>query len=320
VQRSHTPFVSIITINYNQLAITCAFLASLKKLTYSNYEVIVIDNASSDDPTQTIRNQFPNVRLYKSTINLGFTGGNNVGLKLAKGDFFFIVNNDTEVTDPNLIEALLQPFFDDESIGMVSPKIRYYDHPNVIQFAGYNKINSFTGRNSQVGDRETDRGQFDVPGYTHYANGAAMMVSREVVEKVGVFTEHFFLCYEELDWSAQTIKHGFKIYYQSIVFLLHKESMSIGKISPLKTYYNNRNRIMFMRRNTNAFQFSCFMAYLCIFTIPKNIVTFLVKRQLDHLKAFMSAIKWNLDNIFIYRKVPFYTTLEQVSLEKIQPQ
>jgi GT2 family glycosyltransferase len=313
-----SPFVSLITINFNQPQITCEFLRSLKQLTYKNYEVIVIDNASAEDPTTIITHEFPSVRFYRTKKNLGFAGGNNVGIKLAKGDFFFIVNNDTVVTDTNLIEKLIEPFYRDSSIGMVSPKIRYFYHPNVIQFAGYNKINSFTGRNSQVGDREDDKGQYNTSGYTHYANGAAMMVKKEVVEKVGVFTNHFFLMYEELDWSAQTVKRGYKIYYQAEVYLLHKESMSVGKTSPLKVYYNNRNRIMFMRRNTTAFELTCFLVYLILLTVPKNVFVFLVKRQFEHLKAFINAMVWNVKNISIYKRIPFYTTLDQVSLDTLQ--
>ncbi len=312
------PFVSIITINFNQLKITCEFLRSLKKLSYPNYEVIVIDNASDEDATQQLTSEFPSVRLYRTIKNLGFSGGNNLGMKLALGEFFFIVNNDTEVVDTNLIEKLIEPMQKDSSIGMVSPKIRYFDCPEIIQFAGYNKINSFTGRNSQVGDHEVDRGQYNMAGFTHYANGAAMMVNREVAKNVGVFTDHFFLMYEELDWSAQAIKYGYKIYYQAEVYLLHKESMSVGKTSPLKVYYNNRNRVMFMRRNTNSFELTCFLLYLIFLTIPKNIFTFSIKRQFGHLKAFSKAMIWNLQNINIYKRVPFHTMLDHVSLDTIQ--
>jgi GT2 family glycosyltransferase len=314
------PLVSIITINYNQPKITCEFLRSLKKLTYSNFEVIVIDNASEEDPTLVIKSEFPSIRFYRTTKNLGFSGGNNVGMKLALGEYFFIVNNDTEIADPNLLEKLIEPFEKDQSIGMVSPKIRYFDFPEMIQFAGYHKINSFTGRNSQVGDREIDKGQYNTSGFTNYANGAAMMVKRKVTQKVGVFTDHFFLMYEELDWSAQTIKYGYKIYYQAEVYLLHKESMSVGKTSPLKVYYNNRNRIMFMRRNTNSFELSCFLLYLVTLTIPKNVFTFLIKRQFQHLNAFVRAMIWNIKNINIYKRVPFHTMLEHVSLDTIKKQ
>jgi len=313
-----TPLVSIITINYNQYKITCDFLRSLNKLTHRNFEVIIIDNASKEDTTQQLKSEFPFIRIYRTTKNLGFSGGNNLAMKLAKGDYMFIVNNDTEIADANLLEKLLEPFGKDSTVGMVSPKIRYFDHPEVIQFAGYNKINSFTGRNSQVGDGEIDRGQYNTSGYTHYANGAAMMVKREVLEKVGIFTDHFFLMYEELDWSAQTIKFGYNIYYQADVYILHKESMSVGKKSALKVYYNNRNRIMFMRRNAGFIGCTFFLFYFVIFTIPKNVLSFLIRKEFEHLRSFLKAIYWNIKNIGIYNHVSFHTKLEDVSLETIQ--
>ena len=313
-----TPFISIITINYNQYAVTCEFLRSLKKLTYSHFEVIVIDNASKEDFSDQIKSEFPFVRSYRTNRNLGFTGGNNLGMKLAKGDYVLIINNDTEITQPDFLQLLLEPFDKDSSVGMVSPKIKYFDHPQIIQFAGYNKINSFTGRNGQVGDGETDQGQYDLPGLTNYAHGAAMMVKREVMENVGIFADQFFLCYEELDWSAQTVKKGYTIFYQAKAHLLHKESITMGKSSPMKVYYNNRNRILFMRRNTRSFDQFCFFLYFTFLTIPKNSITYLVKGQFQHLRSFVDAISWNIKNRNIYKKQPFITRLENVSLESIQ--
>jgi GT2 family glycosyltransferase len=315
---SDVPLISILTINYNNYEITRQFLRSLSKLTYRNFEVLVIDNASAEDTNEKIKAEFPFVRIFRTTKNLGFAGGNNLGMKLAKGDYVFIVNNDTEIADANLLEKLIEPFASDSTIGMVSPKIRYFDNPDVIQFAGYNKINSFTGRNSQVGDREQDHGQYNKSGYTHYANGAAMLVKREVMENVGLFTDHFFLMYEELDWSAQTIKYGYTIYYQADVYILHKESMTVGKTSPLKVYYNNRNRIMFMRRNAGRLGCTFFLIYFVLFTVPKNTLTFLLKFQFKHLSSFLKAIYWNIKNINIYKRVPFHTRLKDVSLETIQ--
>jgi GT2 family glycosyltransferase len=312
------PLISIVTINYNQFQITRDFLISLQLLKYTNYEVIVIDNASVEDHSEELQREFPQARVFRTNQNLGFTGGNNLGIKLAKGDYFLIINNDTVVVKYDFLNKLLKPFEEDASIGMVSPKIWYYDKPRVIQFAGYNKINPFTGRNSQVGDGEEDNGQYDYSGYTHYANGAAMLVKKEVAETVGVFANIFFLCYEELDWSAQATKNGFTIYYQADTYLLHKESMSIGKISPLKTYYNNRNRILFMRRNSNFKEQICFFAYYILFTIPKNSILFLFKLQFKHLNSFFKAIIWNIQHVNIFQKIPFHTRLEDISLDSIQ--
>uniref|UniRef100_UPI0031D746BA glycosyltransferase n=1 Tax=Chitinophaga sp. TaxID=1869181 RepID=UPI0031D746BA len=160
--QEQTPLVSIIALNFNQTTVTCEFLESTKKLTYRNFETILVDNGSSVDPTAQIEaGNYPNLRLILSPVNLGFTGGNNLGIEQAKGDFVFIVNNDTEVT-PDLLEHLLQPFYEDGTIGVVCPKIRFYSHPNVIQYAGFNKMNLLTGRTWAVGSKEEDKGQHDV--------------------------------------------------------------------------------------------------------------------------------------------------------------
>lgn len=311
------PLVSIILLNYNQLQVTLECLESLKKLTYKNYEVILVDNASKENPSNIVKERYPHVKLILNDVNLGFTGGNNVGMKIAKGDYFFILNNDTEIASENLLEKLIEPFTKDPAIGMVSPKIRYFHHPNIIQYAGYTKINPFTGRNKQVGEKEEDRGQHNTPGYTDYANGAAMLVKREVINKVGVFPDHFFIYYEELDWCSQTLKNGFKIYYQADVYLLHKESITMGKASAIKTYYNNKNRILFMRRNSSPGQLTCFLFYLFLFTIPKNTLSFILSGQTEHLKSFYRGLIWNVKNLNLYKHEPLNKSLITVEQPKV---
>lgn len=289
------PMVSIIILNFNTLEVTCEFIESTKKLTYPNYEIILVDNASTENPTEIISNNYPDVRLIVNKTNLGFAGGNNVGIKAAKGDFFFIVNNDTEVT-PDLLEQLLKPFDSDPKVGIVSPKIRFHSNPEVIQYAGFTEINPFTGRNRLIGLGETDRGQYDKAGPTAYTHGAAMLVKKEVVEAVGLMPDHFFLYYEELDWSAHIRREGFKIHYQPSALIYHKESMSVGKESVLKAYFQNRNRILFMRRNSTALQFFCFMLFFAIIIVPKTVLIYLYNRQFHHLKNFFWAIYWNFSH------------------------
>ena len=132
------PFVSIITLNYNQTDATCAFLESTRRLRYPRYEILVCDMGSTTDPEEKINaGQYPFTRLLKSAKNLGFAGGNNWGMRQAKGDFIFIVNNDTVVT-PGLIEKLIRPFYDDPAIAVTCPKIKYYSNPDLIQYAGFN--------------------------------------------------------------------------------------------------------------------------------------------------------------------------------------
>jgi len=290
------PLVSLITLNYNQARITAAFLESSKNLRYSNYEILVCDMASDEDP-ETVFNpaDYPHTKLLRSNKNLGFAGGNNWGMRHALGDFFFIVNNDTEMT-PDLIQLLLLPLLQNPEIGVVCPKIKYFESPGTIQYAGFKPMNPFTGRTSTVGDLETDRGQFNISGPTHGAHGCAMMVRKELVQKTGMFPEKFFLYYEEWDWSARILKAGYLIWYQSEATIYHKESMTVGRENPIKAYYHSRNRILFMRRNSDPFHLFVFILFFTFFTLPKSIFIYLKNRQLTQLKFFLKGVGYNLVN------------------------
>jgi GT2 family glycosyltransferase len=287
------PLISIIILNYNQLGVTCEFLDSTKQLTYPNYEIIMVDNASKENPTEIIKSKYPDVKLIVSDKNLGFTGGNNLGIKAANGDYYFIVNNDTEVTS-DLLERVVETFDIDKSIGVVSPKIKYYSNPDTIQYAGFSEVNPFTGRGKTYGGKKIDNGDFDTPGYTAYAHGAAMMVKKEVVEKVGMLPDLFFIYYEELDWSAHIRRAGYKIYYQPKGLIFHKESITMGKESAMKAYYHTRNRILFMRRNTKIYQFPVFVLFLSFVIVPRSILKYLFNGQFTHLKMFVKGVFWNV--------------------------
>lgn len=288
------PFVSIITLNYNQAQVTREFLESSRNLLYRNYEILVCDMASSISPASVFTaSDYPNTRLLLSDKNLGFAGGNNWGMHQAKGEFMFIVNNDTELT-PDLIQLLLEPFFQNPAIGVVCPKINYFSQPHTIQYAGFRPMNKLTGRTSTVGDLELDKGQYSVSGPTNGAHGCAMMVKKEVIEKTGMFPEKFFLYYEEWDWSARIQKAGYTIWYQSAAIIYHKESMSVGKENPLKAYYHTRNRILYMRRNSNSLQLIAFTLFFSFFTLPKAIIRYLLKGQFLQLNWFLRGVGYNL--------------------------
>jgi GT2 family glycosyltransferase len=290
------PLVSVITVNYNNTAVTCELLASLKKISYPRLEVIVVDNASAEDPTREIMGRFPAVKIIRSEENRGFAGGNNLGIQAAAGKYLFLVNNDTEFTE-GLIEGLLEVFALYPDAGVASPKFHYFFHKGTIEYAGYRAVDIFTGRNSMIGCHETDNGQYDAVSATPYAHGGAMMISREALDKVGPMPELYFLYYEEFDWCEQFRRKGYKIYYQYKSLIYHKESMTTGKNSPLKTYYITRNRILFMRRNVRLPARLVFILYFVFLTVPKNTLRFLFKREATHLRAFWRGIYWNMKNV-----------------------
>ncbi len=289
------PLVSIITINYNESSVTLDMLDSLQELSYDNVEVIVVDNASPNDNPDIIKQRFPNVNLIKSEENLGFAGGNNLGVKAAKGEYLLFINNDT-IVPKNFIEPLLETLENDPSIGMVSPKIKFHWDTSLIQYAGYTPMNHWTIRNNSIGYHQKDDGDYDEAGETESIHGAAMMVPKRIVDKVGMMTEIYFLYYEEHDWAEMIKRAGYKVYYQPKSHILHKESLSTGKFSPLKTYYISRNRIVFARRNFKPIQLFVSLLFQAFVSIPKNTITYIAKREFEHLKAFWQAIFWNLTN------------------------
>ena len=289
------PLVSIITINYNESGVTLEMLESLEKVTYKNLEVIVVDNASPNDNPDVIKQKFPKVNLIKSDKNLGFAGGNNLGVKEASGDYLLFINNDTIVPE-DCITPLVETLENDLSIGMVSPKIKFHWDDSLIQYAGYTPMNHWTIRNNSIGYHQKDNGDYDLPRETESIHGAAMMVPRRIIDEVGLMTEIYFLYYEEHDWAEMVKRAGYKIYYQPGSYILHKESLSTGKFSPLKTYYISRNRIVFARRNFTPVQLTVSLIFQTLVSIPKNTLNFLLRREFQHLQAFWNAIFWNIKN------------------------
>ena len=287
--------VSIITVNYNQSYITEQLLTSVFETnTYVPVEIIVVDNASKDNPVPAWKNRYPDITFIRSESNLGFAGGNNLGVKQAKGDYLFFVNNDTEFT-AGLVQSLVDILDSNPQVGMVSPKIRYFDQPDTLQYAGFTPMNYYTMRNSCIGQFEKDKGQYDnLTGPTGYIHGAAMMVMREAIEKAGLMAENFFLYYEEMDWNDHIKRAGYQIWVEPKALIYHKESVSVGKASGLKEYFMNRNRILFIRRNApSALAVVVFYTYFILLVTPRNIINYIRHGHKGFTTLLLKAIGWN---------------------------
>lgn len=303
------PLVSIISINYNQAQVTCAMLASLRQLTYPNYEVLVIDNASPTEDPASIEQLFPEVQLIRSKKNLGFAGGNNLAIREAKGKYCLFLNNDTEVV-PHLLEPLVDVLERDPSIGIVSPKIIFYGTDELIQYAGCDEgISPWTGRSYVTGHLEPDAGQHDVSHPTALIHGAAMMVPTKVIRQAGLMPELYFLYYEELDWCEMIKRQGYQNYYEAGAKIYHKESVSVGQGSVLRTYYMNRNRLLFIRRNSRSWQLWSGCLFFLLVAVPKNTLSYAFKRQWPHLRALWRGLGWHLEGHDIHQNQYLTSTL-----------
>lgn len=287
--------ISIITVNYLQPEPTIDFLHSLSIHAKGvEVEVIVVDNGSKEDHTALFQSVYPDVVYIRSERNLGFAGGNNLGIRHATGDYLLFLNNDTEIT-AGFVQALCAALESRPDIGLLSPLILYFEDQRKIQYAGYTPMNYITGRNSNIGAMDDDNGQYDdVTTETGYCHGAAMLCRRADLERVGLMAEHFFLYYEELDWCEKFKRAGLKTGFTGKAKIYHKESMSVGKESPLKTYFMIRNRWLFIRRNANWLSAWVFCCYYLLVAIPIQLAKYLAKGRFDLIGAALRGIKWNL--------------------------
>jgi GT2 family glycosyltransferase len=287
--------VSIITVNFNQSLVTEELLRSIDLTnTYPGIEIIVVDNGSEINPVPEWTIKYPAVQFIRFEKNLGFAGGNNLGVKAATGKYLFFVNNDTEFT-PNLIESLTTVLDNNPEVGMVSPKIRYFDKPDTLQYVGFTPMNYYMARNYCIGQFEVDKGQYDnATGPTGYAHGAAMMVKKEAIDKGGLMAENFFLYYEEMDWCDHIKKAGYQVWVEPKALIYHKESVSVGRVSGLKEYFMNRNRLLFIRRNAPLPARLFFYVYFTCIVAPRNILAYTKKGYKGFARLLLKAIWWNI--------------------------
>ena len=280
--------MSVITINYNGLKDTCELMDTLP-LDDASIEVIVVDNASKTDEASILEQRYPQIKVIRSKENLGFAGGNNLGIQAATGKYLFFINNDTVFEDFN-VRPLIARLESSGQIGMVCPKIRFAWGNRPIQYTGYTPLSPVTMRNRSIGFGEADHGQYDVAHPTPYAHGAAMMVKREVIERAGMMPECYFLYYEELDWSMMIRRAGYDIWYEPACTIYHKESQATGQDSPLKIYYITRNRLLFVHRNTRGISKPLSYLYLIGVVTPKDIIKHLLHKRPDLAKAAIKGV------------------------------
>ena len=249
----------------------------------------MVDNASKEDEASTISEKYPYVKVIRSNQNLGFAGGNNLGIKEAKGKYILLINNDTYFKDFN-IAPLIDRLESSDKIGIVCPKLRFAWGNNPIQFAGYTPLSQITVRNQAIGFGEEDKGQYNTAHSTPYAHGAAMLIKREAIQKVGLMPECFFLYYEELDWSMMFTRTGYEIWYDPACTIYHKESQATGQNSPLRTYYITRNRLLLVKRNYKGINKYLSYIYIIGLVATRDIIKYTFQGRFDLVKSVFRGI------------------------------
>jgi len=276
--------------------VTLDFLRSVSQNTERNsVEVILVDNGSYENFERAFKAVYPDLVYIRSEKNLGFAGGNNLGIRQASGEYLLFLNNDTELVE-GFVETLIREFHVHPEIGLLSPLILYFDDKTKIQYAGFSEMNYLTCRNKGIGNQETNLNQHDRSQETGFIHGAAMMCRRDDLKKVGLMEENYFLYYEEIDWCEKFKKAGKKIWFTGRTKIYHKESISVGKESSLKTYFMHRNRMLYIRRNTNIFNILMFTMYYVAVACPKTIIKYYLNGRKDLIPWVFKALLWNFTN------------------------
>lgn len=296
------PKISIIILNWNGWRDTTECLQSLNRITYSNYEVIVVDNGSTDGSVEHLekaKDVFSKQGLFFTLIqnkeNLGFAEGNNVAirqiLKRRESDFILLLNNDT-VVEKNFLSELIKVAQSKEEIGILGPKIYYYDYQgkkNVIQSAG-SAVNLCIGRfpSAEKLDKVDNRYVIRVQS-VDFVTGACLLIKTEVVRKIGLLDKRFFLLFEDTDWCLRARKAGYSVLYIPKSVIWHKTSQSVKKIS--EVYYYTRNLFWFEFKHANYFQLLCFLLNYFIFVFPKYFFGYMfIKRDCNLWRNYIRGV------------------------------
>lgn len=306
------PKVCIVILNWNGLEDTIECLESLKKITYPNYEVVIVDNASEGNDAHVLREKFGDyIRLIRNDRNYGYTSGNNIGiryaLKNASADYLLILNNDTVIA-PDFLGEMIKVAGGDASIGIVGPKVYYYDLPDRIQSAGA-KINMRTSQNSVIGVMELDTGQYDLPQEVDYVSGCCLLMKQELIPKVGLFDESYFCYWDETDYCARAREAGDSLLCAPHAKIWHKKSVSLkpwyktlrrkDQVSalPYPLYFMTRNNFKFMKKHATPGQYRSFLAYFFGYRFWFMIgVCLLYQRDIGQLVAFYRGVRDGLLN------------------------
>jgi len=249
-EMKQAPSIAVVIVNYNGYELTRDCLNSFTKVTYCNYTLIVVDNASNDNSIPRLKVEFPQVQYVECPKNSGFTGGNNLGIKRAHelaAEYVFLLNNDTVVSE-NILDELISFSINNPDIGIVGPLTFFYEAMDTISFGGGN-INRNTGmyyhlnKGKKLGDLQ------DSVIYCSFLEGAAMFMRTDLALEVEGLSNVYFLTSEESELCVRVADKGFKLAVITSCSVWHKISQSLKGGSTLRDYYIFRNKLLFVKRN-----------------------------------------------------------------------
>ena len=245
--------VSIVIPHWNNVDVLSECLESISATDFDNFEIIVVDNASSDNSVSWVSANYPNVKLIENDKNYGYAGGCNIGAEAASGDLLIFLNNDT-VQEKNWISNLVKTINSNDKIAAVQPKILNYYDRNIFDYAGgaggHMDIYCFPFARGRIFSfQENDEGQYNNKEKCFWSSGTCFMVRRELFQKAGGFDESFFAHMEEIDLCWRLYAMGFEVWVEPDSVIYHKNALTLPMYSHKKYYLNHRNSLLMLLGN-----------------------------------------------------------------------
>lgn len=291
------PFISIIVVNYNGKKFLDECFTSIFNTKYNNFEIILVDNGSSDGSVEYIKEKYGKkgrkLKILALNENVGYAQGNNEGFKIAKGEYVVFLNNDIRVEE-NWLKELIDVLEKDKKIGAAQPKLLLDDG---IHIDATGCFIDYMGRVYQRGVFEKDMGQYNFIDEVFYAKGAAIIVRRKVLEEVGLFDPSYFIYYEETDLCWKIWLNGYKVIYVPNSIIYHKGGATIGKKrSPEAMFHARKNHVATLIKNYELKNLIKYLTPLLIRMIMYTAKLFIGKNSKVG-KAYIRAIFWNLTHL-----------------------
>jgi GT2 family glycosyltransferase len=293
---------SIIIVNYNGKKFLSDCLSSVLNQSYKNYEVILVDNASVDGSVNFVKKNFPSVKIIQSKRNLGFAGGNNLGIKASKGDYIVLLNFDT-IVKPNWLEELIKAAESNSQVGIVGSKLLLFDRKTLnstgIQFS-YKLCNG-----SDRGIGEIDNGQYDSEAKQDVLGVcfASALIKRKVIEDIGLLDEKTFLFFEDLDYCIRARLRGYKVLYCPSSVVYHKLGASHKKESIRIKKYGLRNRFRVLLKNYSFWNMLKWGAYSFVLNLIISPIAYLKRLEFNKAIVCLYVIFWNFFNLPIKERI-----------------
>lgn len=290
------PLVSVIIVNWNGKEVLKDCLESLQSLKYPEWELILVDNGSTDGSDQLV-NQFKlkakRVEIITNNSNVGFAKANNQGFEKSKGKYILFLNNDTKVT-PEFLDLMVKKMETEKEIGAMQPKIHILDNPKYLDNAG--TFLTSTGFLEHWGYMQKDSKEFDQEKIIFSAKGACLLTRREIIQKIGLFDDIFGSYFEESDFCWRVWLSGWKVLYYPKAKIYHKVGFTSKKMSQIQVNYDSlKNRIFSFFKNLEFYNLFLILFPHIIIILGVGLY-YLLRLQIKKAKMMFSPILWNIKN------------------------